>query len=124
MARAQARGRGSPTLKAWIDGLRLRGEDVPIHKVVQRVIHPGLTPLEGDGFVAAQPGRQIDLPGSWAHCVSLLHWMERGEEGNALTVEEQDSGLGALLTLVTDRRCQVVPELFAQVEGATEPGPG
>jgi hypothetical protein len=107
-----------PTLKAWVEDLTLPGKGIPIHPVFQRLVHPGLVPLAGDGFLAALPGRQLDLPGSWAHCVVLLHWFERGEQGNPLAVEEQDSALGALLTLVTDRRCQVVPEVFAKVEGA------
>ena len=115
---AQAQVCRSPTLKAWVQDLTLRGEKIPIHRVYQRVIHPGLTPIAGDGFLAAQPGRQLDLPGSWAHCVAVLHWFERGQQGNLLAAEEQDSALGALLTLVTDRRCQVVPELFAKVENA------
>ena len=120
MARAHPRARRSPTLKAWVDDLRLRGEDLPIHRVAQRVIHPGLAPLAGDGFVAAQPVRQIDLPGSWPHSLAVLHWFERGKQGDPLGVEDQDSALGALFTLVTDRRCQVVPEVFAQVEGASQ----
>ena len=116
------RARKSASLKAWVDDLRLQGEDIPIHRVAQRVIHPGLEPLQGDGFVAAQPIRQIDLPGSWPYSVALLHWLERDEQGerDALAVDERDSAIGALLTLVTDRRCQVIPELFAQVEGAPQ----
>jgi hypothetical protein len=72
--------------------------------------------------VAAQPIGQFDLPGSWPYSVALLHWLERDEEGerNELAVDERDSAIGALLTLVTDRRCQVVPELLAQVEGSPQ----
>ncbi len=39
-------------------------------------------------------------------------------ERDALGVENQDSAVGALFTLVSDRRCQVVPEVLAAVEGS------
>lgn len=122
MAVANEGARRSASLKAWVDDLRLRGENIPIRRVAQRVIHPGLEPLGGNGFVAAQPVRQIDLPGSWPHSIALLHWLERDVEGerDTLGVEERDSAIGALLTLVSDRRCQVVPEVLAQVEGSSQ----
>jgi hypothetical protein len=84
MPRTRTSARRSPLLKTSVEDLRLRGEVVPIHRVFQRVIHPGLTPLEGNGFVAAQPLGRIDLPGSWTQCVALLHWFERGQLGNPL----------------------------------------
>src|SRR5882724_9277294 len=98
MAAANENARRSASLKAWVDDLRLRGENIPIRRVAQRVIHPGLEPLSGNGFVAAQPVRRIDLPGSWPYSVAVLHWLERNVEGkrDELGVEERDSAIGAL----------------------------
>jgi hypothetical protein len=122
VAGAESKRRRPPVLKAWVDGLTLRDEDIQVRLVVQRLIHPGLEGIRGEGFVAAHAERQLDLPGSWTHSASVLQWHERVDgDPDPLAVEEQDSAIGALLTLVTDRRCQVVPEVLAQVTGAPKP---
>jgi hypothetical protein len=117
--------RRPPVLKAWVDELTPHPGQIPLRHVAQRMIHPGLEPLQGDGFVGATPDRQLDLPGNWPHSSAILHWYEHAEEGaelDALGIEEQDSAVGALFTLTTDRRCQIVPEVMAKVAGAEEAG--
>jgi hypothetical protein len=121
VAGAKKKQRKPPVLKTWVNELTPHSGQIQLRHVAQRMIHPGLEPLRGDGFVGAQPDRQLDLPGSWPHSSAVLHWFEHTEEGvkqDAFGAEEQDSALGALFTLVADRRCQVVPEVMAAVQGS------
>jgi hypothetical protein len=121
VAGAETKYRKPPVLKTWVNELTPCGDQIPLLHVAQRMIHPGLEPLQGKGFVGAQPDRQLDLPGHWPHSSAILHWFERAEEGaarDAFGAEEQDSAVGALFTLVADRRCEVVPEVMAGVEGS------
>lgn len=112
-----------PALKEWVAELTLDDADIPVRGVPQRMTHPGLEPIAGNGFVAAQPVRRVDTPGSWPRCVVILHWPQRARQGQqpGLEIEGHDSAVGALFTLVSDRRCEVVPEIFPHVEG-TPPG--
>jgi hypothetical protein len=115
--------RKPPVLKAWVNELTPHPGQIPLRHVAQRMIHPGLEPLHGDGFVGATPDRQLDLPGNWPHSSAILHWYEHAMEGagpDALGIEEQDSAVGALFTLAADRRCQIVPEVMAKVGAADE----
>lgn len=124
MEGAKTKQRKPPILKTWVNELTPRAEQIPLRHVAQRMIHPGLQPLHGEGFVAAQPDRQLDLPGNWPNSSVVLHWYERAEEGadrDMFGAEEHDSAVGALFTLVADRRCQVVPEVMARVQGASRP---
>lgn len=119
MKASHAKAGTPPALKAWVAGLTFDGADIPVRGVAQRMIHPGLEPIAGNGFVAAQPVRRVDIPGSWPCSVAMLHWPQRAREGQQadLEIEGHDSAVGALFTLVSDRRCEVVPEVFAHVEG-------
>jgi hypothetical protein len=120
MTASNAKKRGSPALKKWVNELTLHGQEIPIDRMTQRIIHPGLEPITGNGFVAADAVGQIDSPGNWPQCVAIINWLERTRESEhgAFEVVDQDSAIGALFTLVADRRCQVVPEILVRVDGA------
>lgn len=49
--------------------------------------------------------------------MTVLHYMRGGSPSEQFDTVGRDAMFGALLTLVTDRRCQVVPEVMARVEG-------
>jgi len=107
---------GASRLKAWIDGLRNAVPGVPPTMHLLRMIHPGLRPLLGNGLVAVEPQSLLHIPGEDASAVSLLRYLTVGPEQPTFDLHGQAAMLGALLTLVADRRCQVAPEVFAKVE--------
>lgn len=80
------------------------------------MLHPGLVPASGNGITAAQPLGQMYVAGENAQSLALLHVLDGkaspDEESNAHT---RDALLGGLLTLVSDRRCQVLPEMSVKV---------
>lgn len=118
MTRARADAGGVSAIRAWLTGLEVSDDGkLDIRPVVQRVVHPGLEPLGGEGFIAAQPLGRADTPGSWPRSATLLHWFEPINEANVTNLEHRDRLIGALLTLVTDRRCEVVPEVLTKIEG-------
>ncbi len=115
-----AKSQSGPIVKKWLKGLQGIPEEGPPPKfttVVRRFVHPGLMPVAGNGLIAAQPVRQVELPGMWAHSMSLLHWISADSGAGSAEVEQRDSAFGALLTLVANRRCNVLNEVMAKVEG-------
>jgi hypothetical protein len=64
MKASHAKAGTPPALKAWVADLTFDGADIPVRGMAQRMIHPGLEPIAGNGFVAAQPVRRVDIPGA------------------------------------------------------------
>lgn len=107
---------GAGRLKAWIEGLRNVTPDLPPAFHVLRMIHPGLYPLHGNGLVGVEPLSVLHVPGENTSAVSLLRYITAGPGRPTFDLHGQAALMGALLTLVTDRRCQVAPEIFAKAE--------
>ncbi len=112
---------GADRLRTWIEGLRNAEPGVAPTSHILRMIHPGIQPLSGDGLVGVDPLSTLHVPGEDASAVSLLHYMTVDAESPKFDLHGQAAMLGALITLVTDRRCQVAPEIFAKVEGQDHP---
>ncbi|MFG1745782.1 hypothetical protein ACGFJ4_16580 [Micromonospora chalcea] len=108
---------GADRLQTWIEGLRNAEPGVAPTFHILRMIHPGLQPLLGNGLVGVEPLSVLHVPGEDASAVSLLRYITAGTESRTFDLHGQAAMLGALLTLVTDRRCQVAPEVFAKVDG-------
>lgn len=108
---------GAMRIKAWIAELRRLGRESPVNRSVQRLVHPGHQPTRGNGLLAAQPLRSYQPPGEEPKGVVLLHYLHGDRDQRSVDPHAEDAMLGALLTLVADRRCEVVPELVAKVEG-------
>ncbi len=108
---------GARLLKAWIEGLRTQSRKKKPRFEAQRLIHPGLTPAEGKGFLAAEAQSRHDHPGSPSPLgVTLVRAIRPTAKVADFDQPEFNALLGALLTFATDRRCQVVPEVFLGVE--------
>lgn len=106
---------GAARFSRWIDGLRQHDPAERPGFGAQRLIHPGLTPAEGNGLLATEPQGTLVMPGSGPQAITLLRFicaapsfLDDGE------LYERDAMFGSILTLATDRLCQVVPEIFAQ----------
>ena len=109
---------GAAALRAWVEGLRSLQPGVRPSFHAIRMVHPGLQPASGGGLVGAdpQPGPLL-IPGENVSSVTLLQFLTGDESDARFDVHERAAMLGALLTIVADRRCQVAPEIFAKVEG-------
>ncbi len=108
---------GAARLKEWADGLREFPPGTPPTFECQRMIHPGMVPANGDGLLATEGQGLLEVPGEHIQSVTILHYMRAGSPSEQFDTVGRDAMIGALLTLVTDRRCQVVPEVMARVEG-------
>lgn len=108
---------GAARLKDWADGLRQLAPGTPVTSGYQRMIHPGLVPADGNGLLRADGQSLLEVPGEWIQAVTVLHYVRAGSSEDQLDGIGRSAMFGALLTLVTDRRCQVVPEVMAKVEG-------
>lgn len=113
---------GALNLVRWVEALRAvadktvtaaAGEaavaSMSVHR--QRLVHPGVVPVSGDGLVAAQPLQALRSAGRTPESISLLHWLDSVSGLDPDRLEQQNTLLGSLLTLVTDRKCEVVSEL-------------
>ncbi|GGK11013.1 hypothetical protein GCM10010123_46240 [Pilimelia anulata] len=112
---------GATRLKEWANGLRELPPGTPPPFEYQRMIHPGIVPADGDGPLAAEGQGLLGVPGEHIQSVTVLHYLRAGSPSDQFDIVGRDAMFGALLTLVTDRRCQVVPEVMARVEGQEHP---
>lgn len=111
-------GTGAGLLKEWIQGLRTATNEKAPKFVAQRLLHPGINPVDGPGFLGAERQFASLVPGSAGPIgVSVLHAIRPPESSEADQVEF-DALLGALLTFATNRRCQVLPEILVPIEGS------
>jgi hypothetical protein len=107
---------GAERLRAWIDGLRNHPPDVEGFTGFIRMVHPGLWPLSGSGLIAADPQGRLEVPGEDISSVTVLRYAAAAPD-TSFDLHGRAAMFGALLTLVTDRRCQVAPEVFLEPEG-------
>jgi hypothetical protein len=98
---------GAERLKSWADGLRQLAPGMPVRCEYQRMIHPGLVPAEGNGLLRAEGQYLLQVPGEYIQSITVLHYILAGSAQDQFDAIGRDAMYGALLTLVTDRRCQV-----------------
>ena len=108
---------GAGRFKSWVANLRAAEGGAPLVTRVQQLVHPGVEPLAGEGFFGAKPKGRHRTPGQGPLSVSTLYWFDGPTPENEFTMDSRDSAFGALLTLVTNRRCYVAPEVPITVEG-------
>lgn len=117
---------GAAHVAHWIESLRTLDPSKPPRVVSQRMLHPGLRPANGTGLVSPVPIGRVAIPGQMALSMSLLRFIDEdpAHEDQLEDLEVSGSTLGGLLTLVSNRLCQVMPELPpGSVGGAMTPLP-
>ncbi len=96
-------------LATWINELRNEQDPSQFRTVDRRVIVPGFEPLDVDMcFVrVAGVGPIGDRPGSTPESQSVMRWMDTAAGQDMQRQHVVAAGLGALLTLISDRRIEV-----------------
>jgi len=98
----------------WIKRLKGAGPDGRFHRNLRRVIVPGISPLGLDNCLIriAPIGRINERPGATPEAVSVIEWIDTESQPKPIDMQrEMASSLGALLTLITERRIEVAEEL-------------
>jgi len=85
--------------------------------VIQRVVHPGLTPLSGSGIFGMVPAGRAGNAGESPQSVSIVHIKTESDGGLGADANERDPIFGALLTLASNRRFLVTPEVPLRLAG-------
>jgi hypothetical protein len=120
---------GGGRLLAWMAALRQLSRsatsqasvDAAMASMVnhhQRLLCPGVRPVEGPGLVSAATVAPVVTPGRAPRVLALLQWMNANSEyGQSLDdLVGEDAMIAALLTYVSDRLCEVPPEITASFE--------
>lgn len=104
---------GAAHIAHWVESLRTLDPLQPPRMVSQRMLHPGLRAVSGAGLVSAVPLGKVLSPGRMAMSVSLLRFLDESpaNEDQVEDLEVSGSTLGGLFTLVSNRLCEVIPEI-------------
>src|SRR5712691_4413915 len=110
-----------PSLAQWIrdlaDAVRRQPPQVETH--MRRVLVPGFQPLDAEGFVRFAAVKAIYRVGMPPEALSVLQWMSK-RAGDEHKLDEFAMHMGAGLTLVCDRRVEVLSELPLRLEGSDQ----
>ncbi|MGG5173045.1 hypothetical protein ACQR35_12870 [Pseudarthrobacter sp. J1738] len=124
---------GAKHIQHWAQFLRVFDPAKGSRVVLQRMIHPGLDPAAGSGLVSSIPLGSVASAGQTALSLSVLQYLDEESisKDEITDLFVSDNILGGLLTLVSDRMCEVVPEIppggstglnfFLPIAGATDP---
>lgn len=104
---------GAAHIAHWVKSLRSLDPSKPPRVVLQRMRHPGVRPASGSGLVSPIPIGRVTAAGHMALSLSLLQFLDEdpAHEDQVEDLVVSGSVLGGLLTLVSNRMCEVVPEL-------------
>ncbi|MCA1702034.1 MAG: hypothetical protein LC808_01680 [Actinobacteria bacterium] len=96
-------------LATWIRDLKAERNPGRFRKINRRVIAPGFVPLDVDDCLVrvAGVGPIADRPGSTPESQSVMIWMDTAAGQGMGRQHAVAEGLGALLTLISDRRIEV-----------------
>ncbi|MGA2286668.1 MAG: hypothetical protein ABSG55_10420 [Dehalococcoidia bacterium] len=106
----------------WIYRLKRAQPPDGLLRNSRRLVVPGLSPLSLDNCIIgiAPIGRLGDRPGGAPESLSVIEWIDDASLALNLKVQEpMVSALGALLTIVADRRIEVVDEIPLRRRSAT-----
>ncbi|WP_194927235.1 hypothetical protein [Catenulispora pinisilvae] len=109
------------SLTRWILDLKAAVEngDRPYFPV-RRLLVPGLEPLHGDGFMRFQRIGPVYRPGMPPESMSVVQWCAAGQPGDHLKDSELGASIGTVLSLLLDRRIEVLEEVPLSMEGAQQ----
>jgi hypothetical protein len=91
----------------------------PGHFMLRRLLVPGLEPLHHEGFIQFQGIESVYRPGHTPEAMSVMRVGIAGPGPEHMSDAELAAGIGAVLTLITDRRVEVLEELPTKVEGSS-----
>lgn len=96
-------------LATWIRDLKAEQDPAQFQKISRRVIVPGFAALDVDDcFVrVAGVGPIGDRPASTPESQSVMLWVDTAAGQDMQRQHAAAEGLGALLTLISDRRIEV-----------------
>jgi hypothetical protein len=109
------------SLARWILDLKaaIANGDQPYFPV-RRLLVPGPQPLHSDGFMRFQGIEPINRPGLPPEFMSVVQWCAAGKPDDYLKDSELGASIGAVLTLLLDRRIEVLEEVPLNMEGSPQ----
>ncbi|WP_454728539.1 hypothetical protein [Cellulosimicrobium protaetiae] len=108
---------GALRLRTWINDVRALPKGERPNNFAQRLVYPGIGPCQGKGLLSAKPLYPVSQLGEGVQWASLIQFVQAAG-GQDVEVGERNAMIGALITVASDRRCQLIPEITIGVEGA------
>lgn len=114
---------GAQELKSWVGFLRTiavlsQTDDPPrpgdpheFSHYFQRLVYPGIHPIRGNGVVALQAESTQKSIGRGPESNSLAYWIDKKSDPSPDVLAQRCSMLGSLITFVSNRRCELAPEI-------------
>ena len=101
----------------WVGRIQqLDKKSASIYPRMQRLLAPGWQPLDFEGFVRSKGQGHVASGITTPYSMSILVWAEPSDRAN--TISPQISAeFGSLLSLISDRKITVLPELDSKHEG-------
>lgn len=104
-------------LRNWINDVRALPRGQRPNTYAQRLVYPGIDSRQGRGLLSAKGMYPVTQLGEGVQWASLIQFVQAAGEQD-VEVGERNAMIGALITLASDRRCQLIPEIALGVEGA------
>lgn len=107
------------TVSEWLRALtsEFNQETPSVGISMRRILVPGFDPLQGNGFLVFEAGQSIYRMGMPPEASGLVRWPEVVSSDGFNIEDDFPSHLGAALSLVSDRRIEVLDEFPANHEG-------
>jgi hypothetical protein len=105
------------TLAEWIRQVKAE-EDAKEPALVikmRRILTPGFQPLKAEGFIRFDGGQAIHRVGMPPEAMAVAFWAEKGKP-DQLAFDDLGMNLGAGLSLISDRRVEVLNEFPVSAE--------
>lgn len=101
-------------LSRWLNRLdsSIARKERRFTETFRQILIPGPSRVESEGLLRIEPASGIYIPGSTYQHLHVVGWLDVGGDHLELTDD-----IGAALTLVTDRRIEVVPAQPLTMEG-------
>ncbi|MFJ2303030.1 hypothetical protein [Streptomyces sp. NPDC087787] len=101
-------------LTRWLNRLdrAIAKKEFKFAESFRQILIPGPNQVETEGLLRIEPASHIYIPGSTYQHLHVMGWLDAG--GNSFELPDD---IGAALTLVTDRRVEVIPAQPLTMEG-------
>jgi hypothetical protein len=103
------------TLREWLHKTKEESSsDTPnLSANFGRIIAPGFEPLNLEGFIRVEPKGKVDRAGNSPEVISITQWLDSAPN----TISDLPTLISASLTLITNRRIEILPEIANSIEG-------